>query len=196
MACLYNIWANVRTLNFLVQWENMWIFFIHLLLSRDSYIKTSYKWGNNMKVLGFFTRCLRLLVKVSRDKCSVYSDLLSYTSVCPNNCTGKGNKSISYKKWTFMNTLARYSLHNKRTRFFPFIRHNKYLVVSCHSLLSAFNIKYNPFPEKNYGTFSVRTLLKFLFPTEDTHKLKFHEVPLPSFTVTVSFFELGAHRKL
>jgi hypothetical protein len=32
-----------------------------------------------MKVLGFSTLCLRLLVKFSHDKCSVYSDLLLYS---------------------------------------------------------------------------------------------------------------------
>jgi hypothetical protein len=116
MARLDNIWANVRTLilRFLSKWENMGIFSSIYFYPEDSYVKTSHKWCNNMKVLGSFTPCLHLLVKVSHDKRFFYSDLLLYTCMCPNNSTPKDKKSISYKKWTFMNILARYSLHNKR----------------------------------------------------------------------------------
>jgi hypothetical protein len=71
--------------------------------------------GNNMKVLCSFTPCQRLLVKMSHDKCVAYSDILLYTCMRPNKSTREENKSISDKKWTFTNILARYSLQNKNT---------------------------------------------------------------------------------
>lgn len=111
MACLDNIWAEVitLTLHFLGKWEYMRIFFSSTYFyPEDSYIKTSHKWGNNTKVFGFFTPFLRLLVKVSQDKCFVHTDLFLYKFMCPNNYTGKDNNSFSHKKWTFMNILAPY----------------------------------------------------------------------------------------
>jgi hypothetical protein len=54
--------------------------------------------GTKMKVLRSFTLCLRLLVKISHDKCVAYSDILLYTCMCLNNSIREENNSVSGKK--------------------------------------------------------------------------------------------------
>lgn len=122
MASLDNIGANVRTLtlHFFRQMGKYANFFIHLLLSRGLVYKkhlingvTTWRYSAPSPLACVsWLNCHMINVSFIQIYCCTLV-------MCPNNFTGKDNNIVSYKKWTFMNILARYSLHNKRTWFFP-----------------------------------------------------------------------------